>query len=181
MSAYNLDNDEAVIMQTSGVSDGSMGNVDLILTNKSLIQVNKGLLGGTKGILKYPLTDLKTLNGKANVLIGVSKKGGNQLELYFTGYEKFFTLGRASESKWANAIIKAHKQRLAALDNSSANDKGSISKTLKGALDLAMDRIPIKKDILPKTNKCPKCGAELTGLKGTEAVCSYCDTRIIIK
>ena len=36
MSAYNLDNDEAVIMQTSGVSDGSIGNVDLILTNKNL-------------------------------------------------------------------------------------------------------------------------------------------------
>lgn len=183
MSAYNLDNDEAVIMQTSNVSAGTFQNVDLILTNKNVIQVNKGILGNVKDTIKFPLSQLKVLNGKANVLVGKSKTGAKQLELYFAGFEKFYTFNSAfSESKWANEIIKAHKKRLAEIDNANkTSGDGSITKTLKGALDLALDKIPLKKETVPKTNKCPKCGAELTGPKGSVAICSYCDTQIIIK
>ncbi len=182
MAAYNLDNDEAVIMKVSGVSESTSGNVDLILTNKNLIQINKGFLGNNKGSWKFPLTDLKTLNGKANVLVGTNNKGMKQLELYFAGYEKFYVFGaRSSENKWANEIIKAHKHRIAEIDKSNNPNKGSLTQTIKGALDLAIDKIPIKIDSGPKTNKCPKCGAELTGPRGTAVTCSYCETKIIIK
>ncbi len=183
MPAYNLDNDEAVIMQTSGVSIGAFQSVDLILTNKNLIQINKGLLGNAKDTFKYPLSDLKVLNGKANVLIGKSKNGSKQLELYFAGYERFYSFNSgSSENKWANEIIKAHKKRLAEIDSANkSSDGGGVTKTLKGALDVALNIIPIKKETVPKINKCPKCGAELTGPKGTAVTCSYCETQIIIK
>ena len=52
MAVYNLDADEAVIMQASGVFTDADGTVDLILTNKNLIQVNKGFFGGDKDSIK---------------------------------------------------------------------------------------------------------------------------------
>ena len=74
MSVYELDFDEAVILQDTNVTMNGK-SVTLILTNRNIIQVNKGFFGGDKGANKYPLLELKELNGKPNVRVGKSKGG----------------------------------------------------------------------------------------------------------
>lgn len=181
MPIYTLDIDEAVILQASRVSTGTFGTADLILTNKNLIQVNKGILGGDKDCIKYPLANLKVLNGKANIIIGKSRNGSKQLELYFTDCEKYFSFNSPfAESKWAGAITKAHKEYMAELKKSTA-DKESLVESFKGALSGAKDAIFAKKIPVRKTCKCLKCGAELTGNKGEMVKCPYCDNDVVIK
>jgi len=178
MSAFELDTDEAVIMQTADARTESRGYVDLVLTNKNLIQINKGFGKIKTGVTKYPLTDLKILNGKANILTGKSKSGSKQLELYFTSGEIYYTFSNPfAIGKWTSAITKAHKDRLSELQKSQKTSNGSIFDLLKSTFDKEM---PIK-DSSSKVCKCNKCGAELSGPKGTEVTCEYCDNVVLIK
>lgn len=184
MSVYELGIDEAVILQDSNVSAGG-SNVTLILTNRNIIQVNKGFFGGDKDAWKYPLLDLKELNGKPNVRIGKSRNGSTQLELYFQGYEKAFSFqGMLAERKWANAIEKAYKAAVAEVKKAEKAKKnvGEIFAPLKGTIENAKSVFsPRAKE--PKTivMKCPKCGAELVGEKGEQVRCSYCEAIVTMK
>lgn len=178
MAVYDLDNDEAVILQTSGVFTGTNASVDLILTNKNLIQVNKGFFGGDKGSIKYPLSELKVLNGKANILVGKARNGTKRLELYFSNCEVYYRFNAPfALNKWAGAIGKAHKDRMDSIAKSQKAPKTSLLDSVKGTLD----KIVPGKEPQIKTCKCSKCGAELTGNKGEQVICSYCDNAVIIK
>ena len=185
MADYDLDYDEAVIMQETGVSTGTFETADIVLTNKNIIQVNRGILGGVKNSFKYPLSNLKTLKGKANVLIGKSRNGSKQLELYFVDCEKVFRFDSARQEKtWVREIIKAHKDRMAELDRiqkQSHPEKKSVFKSLTGTMESAKELFNVKRTPVQKSCKCPKCGDELIGSKGSEVECSYCGTKVIIK
>ena len=185
MNIYELGADEIVIMQDAHVSDSASGNVTLVLTNQSLIQVNKGFWGSEKSSEKYPLLDLKEYNGKPNVIVGKAKNGSAQLELYFTSFEKYYSFQAAfAERKWANAIAKAYKARVVDVkkNEKAKSDKGVLFAPLKNTLGSAKNAI-IPKTKAPKTKtvKCPKCGAELSGEKGAEVTCSFCDAVVPIK
>lgn len=178
MPIYNLDTDEAVILQTSGVFTEGKTSVDLVLTSKSLIQINKGFFGGNKGYVKYSLSDLKVLNGKANILVGKSRNGSKQMEVYFASCELYYRFGSTFVlNKWVNAIIKAHKERMIALEKSQKDPKNSLIETFKEKLD----KVIPGKDASMRTCKCLKCGAELIGNKGEVVICVYCDNAMIIK
>lgn len=185
MADYDLDIDEAVIMQETGVSIGMFETADLVLTNKNIIQVNRGLLGGVKTSFKYPLANLKTLKGKANVLIGKSRNGSRQLELYFTDGEKYFRFNHGhAENNWAREIIKAHKIRMAEIagnQKQNHHEAKSVFESFADTIESAKGIFNIKKIPIQKTCKCPKCGDELTGNKGSEVECSYCGTKVMIK
>lgn len=176
MAVYVLDNDEAVIIKLSDAHLGSgINTVDLILTNKNIIQVNKGFFGGEKDSIKYPLTDLKNLNGKPNVRVGKSRSGKKQLELYFFNHEIAYTLpGYFKENSWVSAITKAYKKRISDLEKSNKSGKDSLLGAIKG-------KIAGNKPLPQKTCKCPKCGAELFGVKGEDVKCAYCDAIVRIK
>ena len=178
MSVYELDFDEAVILQDTNVTMNGK-SVTLILTNRNIIQVNKGFFGGDKDANKYPLLELKELNGKPNVRVGKSKGGEVQLELYFQGYDKAYSIkGILSERKWATAIEKAYKAAVAEAKkaNKSPIGIGSIFNPLKGTIENAK-----KSMIKTKTIKCPNCGNILSGEKGKEVKCDYCDFVVKIK
>lgn len=184
MADYDLDEDEAVILQETGVNAGKFETVDLILTNKNIIQINRGFLGGTKNSIKYPLSKLKIFKGKANVLTGKSRNGDKQLELYFTDCEKYYRFNSARDERtWAHEIIKAHKDRMVEIEKSqkASSEKNSIFQSITGTIESAKGILSAKRTPAKKTCKCPKCGAELTGNKGSEVQCSYCDTTVIIK
>ncbi len=184
MSVYELDIDEAVILQDSNVTAGR-SNITLILTNRNIIQVNKGLFGGDKEAWKYPLLDLKELNGKPNVRIGKSRSGSTQLELYFQGYEKAYSFqGMLAERKWASTIEKAYKAASAELKKAEKAKKNAVEvfAPLKGTIENAKNVFTSKtKGPKIKVMKCPECGAELVGEKGEQVRCSYCEALIIIK
>lgn len=184
MKAYELGHDEIVIMQDANVSEGNT-KVSLILTNQNIIQVNKGFFGGEKNSEKYPLIQLKEHNGKPNILIGKEPNGEIRLELYFVGYEKYYSFpGRTTEKKWAGAIEKAYKELN---PNQKKEDKvkidiGGIFTPLKGPIGMAAKALtPKPKERKSKMNKCPRCGAELVGKQGEEIKCVYCDAIITIK
>lgn len=178
MAVYDLDKDEAVILQTSGVFTESNASVDLILTSKSLIQINKGFFGGDKGSVKFPLSELKVLNGKPNVLVGKSRNGSKRLELYFLSNELYYSFNAPfALNKWVNAIVKAHKDRMTEIEKSQKSSKPSLMDSVKNTFDKF---IPAK-ETQSKTCKCSKCGAELIGVRGEQVVCSYCDNTVIIK
>ena len=184
MGVYNLDIDEAVILQDSNVFVGKY-NVTLILTNRNIIQVNKNVFGGEKNALKYPLLGLKDLNGKPNVRVGKSRDGKTQLELYFQGFEKAYLFqGMLVERKWANAIEKAYKAAAGEVKNAGKAKRniGGIFAPLKGTIENAKSVLtsnPKEPKIL--VMKCPKCGAELVGEKGKQIRCSYCEAVITLK
>lgn len=185
MSVYELGIDEAVILQDSNVSTEGLTKT-LILTNRNIIQVNRGFFGGDKDASKYPLLKLKELNGKPNVRIGKSRNGSPQLELYFQGYEKIYSFqgGLFAERKWANAIEKAYK---AAVNETRKAEKakktaGEIFAPLKATIENAKTVFsPKTKEPKTVVLKCPKCGAELVGIKGEQVKCSYCEALVTIK
>lgn len=181
MSIYTLDIDEAVILQASRISVGTFGTADLILTNKNLIQVNKGILGGDKDWAKYPLSNLKVLDGKPNIIVGKSRNGSKQLEIYFTDCEKYFCFNSPfAEKKWVSAINKAYKDRMAELKKTTA-EKVSLVESFRDVISGARDAVLAKKVPVQKGYKCIKCGAELTGYKGETVKCPYCDNVLVIK
>lgn len=184
MGVYELGLDEAVIMQDSHIFAENSG-ITLVLTNQNIIQVNKNFWGSDKSAVKYPLTELKEYKGKPNVIVGKAPNGAARLELYFTGYEKFYIFqGTIAVRKWASAIEKAYKAyKVEEKKNEKAKpDTNAIFIPLKGALESAKQVItPKANGQKTKTIKCPRCGAELTGKKGQEVACSYCETVITIR
>ena len=183
MSVYELDSDEIVIMQENNVTEGKT-KVALILTNKNIIQVNKktNFWGNDvdKDAVKYPLLELKDNNGKPNILIGKDANGRTRLELYFSGYEKYYVFDAwFAEKKWAGAIEKAYIDRCS--DKSGGNSQtfniGSVFAPIAGLFGAGNNSGATKN----KTTKCPRCGAELSGDRGQEVKCDYCDTVVVIK
>lgn len=101
MVNYNLEPSEAIIIQsTSGLSDGSRLMTtytdELILTNKNIIHVSKGMFGNTKGVRKYPLNQVKIINGEAQAIMRKNSSGVYELQIYFrNGQVTFkFTSGK---------------------------------------------------------------------------------------
>ncbi len=182
MAVYNLDADETVILHEIGVSTEALKKVNLILTNKNIIQINKGFWGEDKDSIKFPLSNLKVLNGKANVLISKNHKGTKQLELYFGDCERSYQFNKTfAENTWAREIIKAHKNRMAEINKKRNSERSLIFQSISETIETAKDSFIIKRSSLKRTCKCPKCGAELVGNKGEEVTCDYCDSTIAIK
>ena len=187
-----LDEDEVVIMRDAMVSDSKVGTVTLTLTNKHVIQTyERGFFNPEKVVNRYSLLDLRENNGKPNVLIGKTSAGKARLELYFLQQTKYYTFQSVfAEKKWANAIIKEYKACLAQYKKNQKNQNekkatinvGAILSPIKDTIDSAKSAIIEKqKDHNTRVVKCPRCGEELVGEKGTEVTCIYCNTTIKIK
>lgn len=179
MDVYNLEPDEIVIMHAEQVECGTL-TVTLVLTNQNLIQISKEgkIFKKEMHTVKLPLLDLKEKQGKPNVLVGKSPDGEKRLELYFTGFEKYYVFpGLFQEKKWASAIEKAYKECWIEKKNNE-NPKKSIAEKILPIKKLSDSRA---KGIKATESKCPKCGAVMNGVKGTEVQCEYCDTKYAIK
>ena len=110
MANYNLQPNEFMIMNQNQVSHGGrMANFtgELILTNLNIVLVSKGAFGNTKGVQTFPLNQIKVFNGKAQVLLGKTRGGYPQLDLYFlNGQESFGFQSKKEAVKWGANINK---------------------------------------------------------------------------
>lgn len=182
MAAYNLDADETVILHEVGVSAGAVRKVTLLLTNKNIIQINKDIWGEDKDSIKYPLSNLKEIKGKANVLICRNRNGVKQLELFFSDCEKHYQFNKAfAENTWAREIIKAHKNRMTEINQKTKSEKNSVLQLISGTIETTKDKLISQRSSLKKSCKCPTCGAELVGNKKEKVKCDYCDSVVVIK
>ena len=180
MGAYNLDEDEIVITQDSNVTNQNGRIVTLVLTNKNIIELEHGFLGNTKTFHYYPLTDLKENRGNPNVLVGKSPAGKTRLEVFFVSSQRYYSFkGILAEKKWASAITKAYRQRVKEIDRSEHTSL-SAAKYVAGKVHAAKSAI-LKNQQKAASSKCPFCGAVVTGSKGEEIECEFCESTFIIK
>ena len=187
MADLKLLEDEVVILKELNVYDEHNNSVELVLTNFNLIEVVTvyGFWNRSETTNKYPLLDLKDQNGKPNVIVGKNSQGKKCLELYFSSFSKSFVFqGWFSIGKWQDAIEKAYQH---IVSEQTPHEDGvnkvfnSIKDGIANGLSAVKNVTPLAKPKLKKVNKCPKCGAELSGEKGAEVVCEYCNTVIRIK
>ena len=67
---FNLNADETIVDRISKIGYGGFwsGNNELVLTNQNIILVKKGFFGNTEEVVKYPLSDLRVVNGQVPLL-----------------------------------------------------------------------------------------------------------------
>lgn len=114
MVNYNLEPSESILIQSTGVlceGGGLMAAYtdELILTNMNIIHVSKGMFGNTKRVQKYPLNQVKIINGEAQAIMGKSTNGIPDLQIYFENGQvafKFQSSGKKEIVKYVNEISK---------------------------------------------------------------------------
>lgn len=182
MNKVNLQSNECVIRKSNKVRhDGFMVSYkhELILTNLNIIYVKKGMFGRTKDIWTFPVNQIKMYEGKPQVLLGKQKDGSPSLEIYFLNRQEIFGFKRKNEvMKW----IKSINQLLTEEATSATAGQFAIPGTELVA-ETIKDTIASFKSILWNKTKdekvsinCTACGASITGYKGKNVKCNYCDT-----
>lgn len=190
MVKYNLEPNESILIQSTGVLRET-GNLlkgytdELILTNMNIIWISKGMLGNTKGVQKFPLNQVKVINGEAQAFVGRSSNGIPNLKVYFiNGQEEFQfqSFSKKGVAKWVNEISKVltgydsrrgyaaipgTEYLAATLKDTVGVFKNTFSIVPKGGADAVHEKV---------TKKCIGCMAPLTGTKGQSILCRYCDT-----
>lgn len=162
---------------------------ELILTNKNIIWVSKGMFGNTKGLQKYPLNQIKVINGEAQAFVGKGSAGMPNLQVYFINGQEAFQFQNSSKrgiAKWVNEISKVltghDSSRGSVTTQSAIPGKEYLAETLKDTVVVFKNALGItsKKvaDAAPEkvTKKCIGCMAPLTQTKGQNVLCRYCDT-----
>ena len=180
--SYVLEEGEVIILRDDEAIDTYGKKVTLFLTNKHIIRRTYDFWGNGKDTY-YALSRLRENNGEPNVRVGKGTGNKNRLELYFDDNQLFFSFkGLLAEKKWASAIVKAYKARMK-----------EIAKSQKGPINPAkifapvLDKIDSVRETLSQreqrvlSNKCPFCGAIITGQKGEEVVCTFCESSFTIK
>lgn len=194
MVKYNLEPNESILMQRTGVlrETGTLMKLytdELILTNKNIIWVSKGMFGNTKGVQKYPLNQVKVIGGEAQAFVGKSSNGMPNLQVYFINGQEVFQFQSFSKrgiAKWVNEISKVltgHESTRGSLTSQSAiPGKEYLAETLKDTVGVFKDSFGMKSknvpDAVPEkvTKKCIGCMAPLTDTKEQSVLCRYCDT-----
>ena len=184
---YNLLPNEAIVLKNESVYhpvENKIGELgELVLTNLNAIYIRKGFFGGTKEILKYPLNQIKILDGKPQVIIGKSSNGFYQIELYLKNGQEFFafnTLGKKEALKWLDKISEILTGHIADIDSSERSYIPGIdvvADTLKNTIGTFKGAFGAKdKEKENVTSRCISCRAPLSGVKGQIIKCKYCDT-----
>ena len=182
MVNLGLQQNEAIVIQNTSVridDKGSSRSGELYLTNLNIYYVAKGMFGNIKGIQKYPLNQLKIVDGKAAAICGKSSADGDsRLQLFFVGGQQSFEFtndGKKEIYRWIDQICQILKCSPQAAEASppegfSGKVKSAFG-SLKGALGIGGHKKAEK-----VTVKCVGCMAPLSGDKGQIVRCRYCDT-----
>lgn len=199
MVNYNLEPNEAILIQSTSVLCEGGGLMtaytdELILTNINIIHISKGMFGNTKGVKKYPLSQVKIVNGQAQAILGKSSNGMPDLQIYFVNGQlafQFQSSGKKEIIDFANGISKVltgNKSEQSSVANPFAIPGAEmVAETFKDTINVLKGSLGIKpKDkaadkSVKVTKKCIGCMAPLTGTKGQSIRCQYCDTDQILE
>ncbi len=198
MVKYNLEPSESILIQSIGVlCEGGGLKVaytdELILTNMNIIHVSKGIFGNTKRVHKYPLNQVKIINGEVQAFMGKSTNGIPNLQIYFVNGQvafKFQSSGKKEIVKYVNEISKIligkESSRKSVVNQFAIPGAEIVTETLKDTIDVFKGTFGIKfkvkaaDELVKATNKCIGCMSPLTGTKGQSIRCRYCDTDQIL-
>lgn len=192
MENVNLAPNEAVIFKETNVAHGGgMASCtdELILTNLNIICISKGVFGNTKRIFYYPLTQIKSYNGKPQVVSGKLPNGLDTLEIYFLNSNETFFFQVANKKrieKWISAInnVLVGNTNIDTLSNSvSEYNRETVAgvlkefgEDLKNMFGFKQSNGEQEKEEVVVNKKCIACSAPLIGKKGQVIHCKYCDT-----
>ena len=149
---------------------------ELILTNLNIIYVKKGIFGKIKNIEKFSIKEIKIYEGKAQCFLGKQTNGFPSLEIYFFDKQESFGFRKKTEvMKWVKSIneLLCENADVSAMGQFALPGTEILTETIK-------DTISSFKGILEKKEKvsanCISCGASISGYKGKQVQCSYCNT-----
>lgn len=214
MAKIQLDPDEAILKQDSRISHdvGKMFDADaeLILTNKALLVVHKKTFGGVKDVQRFPLSQVKVVNGAPQVVAGRGSDGQRQLHVHFAHGVEAFGLGGSDDDEdnmslknvftspvekekrniadWCDAVSRAVLGMPQDV-RPAAQQSGGVVGGIMGALGITAaqsgaDTASGAKGAAPQkscaTAKCIGCHAPLTGVQGQRMTCPYCDTEQVL-
>lgn len=179
MVNYGLMPNEGMIIQYDGVYHNQKQS-ELVLTNQNLICVekNNGLFKTTYNVLKFPVNQIKVVNGQVQAFI--VKDGDDWIfrVLLRNGTEEFkFScdlFDRLKKKQEADRWVEQINLLLTGKSADNTLDTSPIG-NLKKALGSMGINIKTKQ---PEnvTLKCIGCMAPISGQKGQTVCCKYCDT-----
>jgi hypothetical protein len=185
MAEYKLQPNEAIILKSKSVSQGFWGAYtdEILLTNLNFIWTKIGIMGFPKTPHIYPLSQIKTFEGKVQVFKGEhSGNGSPMLDVYINdGTVKQF--GFQISTKAANSEIQkwlqAFNKTIIGEDYDDDEDEENIrDDSVVGAFKEVGSQLKeaffgVKTENKPKVvkekvaTKCISCGAPLPiGIKG---------------
>jgi hypothetical protein len=195
MADFHLQSNEAVLLKAERVMQGAVRfgasyTDDLLLTNVHLIWVNKGTFGGVKKVEYFPIGHIKVFNDEAQALLANSKNGRPSLEIYFqAGQESFQFFAQTNAGakkevlKWIAAIngaVTGEPSPVPLPSNTGLPGSGALAKSLGATFSHFKDAFASGESgqVSPQrvATKCLACGAQMSGISGTVAKCSYCDS-----
>lgn len=179
MKEINLEANEGIILKSTEVLHGGVMasySDELILTNLNIIYVARGMFGKIKNIEKYPIKEVKVFEDKAQCFLGKQVNGAPSLEIYFYNKQESFGFRKKTEvMKWVKSIneVLCENTDVSAMGQFALPGTEFLAETIK-------DTISSFKGILEKKEKvstnCISCGAAISGYKGKQVQCSYCNT-----
>lgn len=181
MANYTLSPNEGIILQCDEVYHNRKRS-ELILTNLNLICVEEkaGFLKTTYNEIKYPLNQIKVVDGQAQVFANTKAFTNPVLQVHFNNQvEEFdFIMNSLAFFKANSTIDNWVKQVNHLLTGNEVNTEKESS--IMGGIKSVLGSIGIKtQNNQPEnvTTKCIGCMAPLSGQKGQTVRCKYCDTK----
>ena len=179
-----LNPDESVIMSADQIGYGNGlfggGKNELILTNQALLLKVKGMFGNTKEVLRFPLSEIRIVNGQVQALPGKKDIVTPTLDIYFnSGMERFLFIWERGVKNWIehiNSVITGAPVRERGEFDDMFEDMAKLSAvadTLSGSVNKVKSALGIR-STEQIALRCPGCGASLSGTEGEVGKCPYC-------
>lgn len=191
MEKVRLDPDEGMILRDSSILHERGGFFDsqgdeLMLTNKALVVVHKGVFGQVKESIRFPLRQIKVINGIPQVFQGKSETGNCALQVHCVHGIETFVLGKSDEEE-SEISLKA----IFSLSGEKRNTEtwrqaisDAVLAVYRGENPIveAPSPVPYSETPVPgATRKCIGCRAPISGSKGQKVRCLYCDIEQVIE
>lgn len=187
-----LKQDSSIVHDRGGVFDAA--GDELILTNLALLVVHKGTFGKVKNVQRFPLDQVRVVDGRPQVHPGASSEEMLQLQVCFTHGIESFTLGEP-DGGFDDPELSLRGLLLSASGKAKKNEEKQYVASWCDAISGAVLGKPYEEDCSSQygeakrgsasaahaTNRCIGCRAPVSGVQGQRVVCSYCDTEQVIE
>ena len=185
MIDYGLRPDEAFVCECENVMSrkSQLNMLDekgmLVLTDKNILWITKGLFNRIKEIKRYSLSNVKVYRNKAQVFLKMEKNSAPNITVFFCDGQ--ISLDMSDKDK---AIDMAnHINKLVMKNDEDIFAKRTlpgaefIAETLKGTAIKVRDIFDFGNNEPRRESavrNCTRCGAYVSGIKGTTVKCENC-------
>ena len=179
MADLGLLPNEGIVIQYNDVYHNNK-NSEIFLTNLNLICVecNSGFFKTTYNVLKYPVNQIKVVNGQAQASVIKDNDEWTLQVLFKNSTEKFRFSGEFYERLKKKQVAEQWAGEISKLLTGHSAPQSTPSSFFAGAKN-ALGAIGIKMGSKAPENvtvKCMGCMAPISGQKGQTIKCKYCDT-----